>query len=378
MKVEWVRVGDVLELQRRLVEPELEQSYREIGVRSFGRGVFIKEPRLGSEIGDKRVFSIEVGDLVVSNVFAWEGAVAVAGADAEGTIGSHRFMTWTPVDDRVYAPFVAQFFASETGLELLRGASPGSAGRNRTLSIKNLEDLLVPLPPIDEQRRIAAHLDALSDVSQHRSRLLAATYLARVRERVWTGRSSRLGDLLSLKRRSVDLDPGATHTEIGVRSFGRGIFLKGPTTSEQIGTKRVFHIEPDDLVVSNIFAWEGAVGVADTRHDGAIGSHRFMTWVVRSESLDDVDRRYLANFLVSAAGREALLRASPGSAGRNRTLSIKNFEELRVPLPAIQEQREFAAHLEHVNEAERAMARRNELLDALQPAARNEIFNAMR
>ena len=44
MNIEWVRVGDVLELQRRLVEPELDRDYVEIGVRSFGRGLFLKEP----------------------------------------------------------------------------------------------------------------------------------------------------------------------------------------------------------------------------------------------------------------------------------------------------------------------------------------------
>ena len=49
----------------------------------------------------KRVFRIEPGDLVISNVFAWEGAIAVASDDEAGTIGSHRFMTFVPADGRV-------------------------------------------------------------------------------------------------------------------------------------------------------------------------------------------------------------------------------------------------------------------------------------
>ncbi len=39
-------------------------------------------------------FAIEPGDLLFSNVFAWEGAVALAGDAESGLIGSHRFMTY--------------------------------------------------------------------------------------------------------------------------------------------------------------------------------------------------------------------------------------------------------------------------------------------
>ncbi len=32
--------------------------------------------------------------MILSNVFAWEGAIAVAGVDEAGLVGSHRFMTY--------------------------------------------------------------------------------------------------------------------------------------------------------------------------------------------------------------------------------------------------------------------------------------------
>jgi hypothetical protein len=130
-------------------------------VRSFGRGIFHKEPILGAELGNKRVFRIEPGDLVISNVFAWEGAVAVASKSDSGCIGSHRFMTFTPVDNRITTAWAGWFFKSERGIDLIRRASPGSAGRNRTLAIDRFEALELDLPPIDEQRRTAARLDRL-------------------------------------------------------------------------------------------------------------------------------------------------------------------------------------------------------------------------
>jgi type I restriction enzyme S subunit len=137
------------------VNPGLDQGYREIGIRSFGRGLFVKEPVLGADLGDKRVFSVREHDLVVSNVFAWEGAVGVAAADHDGLIGSHRFMTWTPVDDVLNVRFAREYFRTPMGMAALSGASPGSAGRSRTLSVKSFKAIEMPVPRRSIQDRVA-------------------------------------------------------------------------------------------------------------------------------------------------------------------------------------------------------------------------------
>lgn len=165
MSVPEVRAGDLFELQRRSVSVSAGQPYQEIGLRSFGKGVFHKEPVDGVELGSKRVFDIEPGDLLVSNVFAWEGAVAVASDGERGLIGSHRFMTWTRTTKEIDVRYVLHYLSSERGIRALGTASPGSAGRNRTLSVRNFEDLLIPVPHIDEQRAIATRLDAIVEGS---------------------------------------------------------------------------------------------------------------------------------------------------------------------------------------------------------------------
>lgn len=43
----------------------------------------------------------------------------------------------------------------------LRAASPGAAGRNRTLSLKKLALMPVPVPPLAAQRRFSAVQDRL-------------------------------------------------------------------------------------------------------------------------------------------------------------------------------------------------------------------------
>ena len=65
MRVDQDRVGAVLSLQRRRVIVDVNRVYREIGIRSFGRGIFHKEPVSGADLGAKRVFAIKPGDLVL-------------------------------------------------------------------------------------------------------------------------------------------------------------------------------------------------------------------------------------------------------------------------------------------------------------------------
>jgi hypothetical protein len=72
-----VPLGEVLQLQRRWVKLHPTETYREIGIRSFGNGIFHKAPIQGSVLGNKRVLRIEPGDLVFNNVFAWEGGCLV-------------------------------------------------------------------------------------------------------------------------------------------------------------------------------------------------------------------------------------------------------------------------------------------------------------
>lgn len=162
MSATWpkVRLGDVLRQVPRPVDVQADAEYREIGIRSFGNGIFHKEPAPGLTIGEKRVFRIEPGDLVLNIVFAWEGALAIA-SDAEvGMIGSHRFPTFRANEERLDARYLRWFLLTQDGLDMLLRVSPGGAGRNRTLSRDAFLNLEVPLPDLPTQRMIADRLDA--------------------------------------------------------------------------------------------------------------------------------------------------------------------------------------------------------------------------
>jgi type I restriction enzyme S subunit len=140
------KMGEIAPLVRRSVAIEGDKAYPELGIRSFGKGTFHKEPILGRELGTKRLFQIEPGDLVFNNVFAWEGAVAVAEDDDVGRFGSHRFITCVPQRGIISSHFLCYYFLTSLGLQQLGEASPGGAGRNRTLGLNALANIPIPVP----------------------------------------------------------------------------------------------------------------------------------------------------------------------------------------------------------------------------------------
>jgi type I restriction enzyme S subunit len=154
--------GKVAKLVRRRVQTQPDASYNETGIRSFGKGTFHKPALTGRQLGNKRVFHIHPGDLVFMNVFAWEGAIAVAKPEDEGRVASHRFMMHEVDPAQATAEFLCYHLLTEHGLERIRAASPGSAGRNRTLGITKLHAIPVPVPPVAAQRRFSK-LHALRD-----------------------------------------------------------------------------------------------------------------------------------------------------------------------------------------------------------------------
>jgi type I restriction enzyme S subunit len=161
---EWKKhkVSNVLKRVANPVKVDLNQLYRQIGIRSHGKGIFHKEPVNGKELGDKRVFWVEQDTFIVNIVFAWEQAVANTSAEESGMIASHRFPMYRPRGNKSDVKYIKHFFLTKKGKELLGLASPGGAGRNKTLGQKEFDNLDVFLPEqLEEQAKIADFLTSI-------------------------------------------------------------------------------------------------------------------------------------------------------------------------------------------------------------------------
>jgi type I restriction enzyme S subunit len=163
------RVGEIAPLTRRPAVVNPSQTYPGVSVRSFGRGTFHNPPQPGSEITWEKPHLVKAGDILVSNIKAWEGAIAVAGPQDDGRYGSHRYLTYRPVEGVATARFVCFYLLTPEGLHHVGEASPGSADRNRTTSARALETIPVPLPSYKRQLWFGGLYDKVEAIKQLQS-----------------------------------------------------------------------------------------------------------------------------------------------------------------------------------------------------------------
>lgn len=182
-------LGELLTVNRTAVDVVADKSYKRIGIYSWGKGFLHREPAPGADLGSMRYFTFPSKALMLSNIQAWEGAVAVTGDEELDYVSSNRFFPYVPRDDKaIFVPFVAHVLLSDWGLDELRRASPGTQVRNRTLGQKLFEAIELPVPSLDDQIRSSAQLDRLAEIGERARRAaeLANAILPAARNKVFS------------------------------------------------------------------------------------------------------------------------------------------------------------------------------------------------
>lgn len=182
----------------------------------------------------------------------------------------------------------------------------------------------------------------------------------------------RLDSFLERVSKPVDVVDDQEYVQIGIRSHGKGIFHKEAVTGKELGNKRVFWIVPNALVVNIVFAWERAIAVTSDKESGFIASHRFPMYLPK-DGLSDVN--FLRYMFITDKGQSYLELASPGGAGRNKTLGQSNFAELKIDLPTAEEQTKIASFLSVVDEKISQLTQKNELLNQYKQGIMQKLFS---
>jgi type I restriction enzyme, S subunit len=373
--VRMVRVGDVLELVREPVRIDPAKTYRQIGIYSFGKGIIRREPTPGAELSKLRYFKVPANALVLSNIQAWEGAIAVSSEDESGFVASSRFLSYLPIGRSVDVNYLRYFFLSDRGHPLIQQASPGTMVRNRTLGIEAFEGLRIPLPTLEEQYRIAVGLNAIfvkaETTNQHtrlqRQRVTALVDLMMREEESWTA----LGEVLDLDLSEEAVQPTSEYQLAGVYGFGRGLFERGPISGAETSYRRLYRLRTEQVVLSRLKAFEGAVAVVPKEFDGWVLSPEFPTF---SPRFDRIGLEYLVMLCEWPGFWELLRDSSAGIGARRERISAQRFLSVAVPLPPLERQREIAATYAKLRQMRKLGEGRQTLLGSLQKSALNSAF----
>lgn len=314
------------------------RDYLIAGVYGFGRGLFQRGPITSDETSYPKLNRLTAGRVVMSRLKAFEGAIAVIPPEFDGWYLSPEFPTFTINSSVADERYVANLCAWPEFWTRLSAQSKGVGARKVRVNAERLLAIKVPLPDLDEQRRIAARLDSvfyrlqradqLRERREHLRRSLTESAVSAAVSQ--STASSSLGSLMSASRTPIEIIPGDEYRALGMRSFGKGIIRYEPAPGRDLSKLRYYRFPARALALSNIKAWEGAISVTTEKDISCVASNRFLFY---SPKCDQVNVSYVRHYLLSREGIAKIGAASPGSADRNRTLSIQGFEAIEIPLP---------------------------------------------
>lgn len=386
MKVEWVRLGDVLSLRQIAVPVSVSRTYRNVGLLNRGRGLFEKPALKGADTSYKNLFQLTGGQVVYSKLFGWEGSVAVVPTSFGGAFVSGEFPSFDVDTGHVSISFLEQYLRSPAFMQTIAEVASGLGQRRQRVSPASFLSLPCPLPSRADQDRIAAHLASLeAQILRQPAELSQAEVAHQAAETSWLQRFSHvpLVDLVDVAPAPKRLEPdekvafvpmsavssrtgevdGAQYKlrhEVGngFRQFSQGdILFARITPSMQNGKCAIFD---------------------DPQAQVGYGSSEFH--VLRPKRAKSAE--WLHGVLRSHWFRSLAASEFTGTAGQQR-VPASFLRSVTVPLPkgpaqvaeATSRLHAFQTSMQNLREVN---AERDRLRSAILPAARNEIFSAMR
>ena len=160
-------------------------------------------------------------------------------------------------------------------------------------------------------------------------------------ERKWE--KEKLIDLVSPVSRKVK-KPSDPYYRLSIRSHAKGTFKQFVDDPKKIAMDNLFEVKENDLVVNITFAWEHAIAVASKEDDGLLVSHRFPTFVI-----DKSDKSFINIYIKREEFRQKLDLLSPGGAGRNRVLNVKDFIKIQMIVPELEEQQAIGSYFSNLD-----------------------------
>jgi type I restriction enzyme S subunit len=370
-----VKLGEAVTHRKEFITIDDDERYKRCRVQLHARGVVLRDIVEGSAIKTKKQQVCRAGEFLVAEIDAKVGGFGMVPPDLEGAIVSSHYFLFdinTDVLDRGFLDYYCRTPAFREQVAA-RGSTNYAAVRPARVL-----DYSIPLPPLPEQKRIVAKVQSLAskiDEARELRESINTDRTAALRSlfrRLTDGAPRRpMSEIAPLERRPVQIKEDESYPELGVRSFGRGTFHKPTLQGSELTWQKLFRIHSGDIVLSNIKAWEGAIGVATEEDHNRVGSHRYLTCAVNP---DAATANFVCFYLLTSEGLEHVGHASPGSADRNRTLGMRALMDVPVPVPPLDTQHHFDRVHWQMTETTVAEADSDKKLDALMPAFLDRAF----
>lgn len=146
-----------------------------------------------------------------------------------------------------------------------------------------------------------------------------------------------LGELVEKRSDFTAVDPNSEYVILGVQRSGWGFVEREPILGRDQKFTKLMQIEQNDLVYRTITAFEAPAAVAGPDEQGLfVTPQTFPVFKIDHGRLLPEYMRLLTTWPVF---HEAMSTRCTGTVLRRKTLSVKAFRSIPVPLPPLEEQR---------------------------------------
>ena len=356
-----VKLGDVCIINPRLPKDTDESqnvSFLTMSAVSESAKIVHQETRVLSDT--KKGFTyFERNDVLLAKITpCFENGKAVHTSQLENQIGygSTEFHVLRPLEELADSKYIFYLVWNDIFRFYGRHTMKGAAGQKR-VSADFLKQLKIPLPPLADQQKIAAILDAADSLRQknqqlieHYSALSQSLFLEMFGDPVTNPKGWTFTELNSLVSKLGDglhgtptYDPEGEYYFINGNNFQNGTIVINSSTKKV--SKAEFQKHRKELETSTMFvSINGTIGnVAFFHNEKIILGKSACYFNVMEQRINKV---FLYALIDSPYFIRYALSAATGSTIKN--VSLKTMRSFPVPLPPLKLQNQFAQHIEAI------------------------------
>jgi type I restriction enzyme S subunit len=156
-----LRLGEVLTPVVRPEAPIPGTTYRQLGVKLWGQGAYERESIDGAATKYATLSRSEVDDIVVNKIWARNGSVAVVQPQLAGCFVSGEFPSFVANPQELLPRWIHWLTKTAWFWAQCDEKSQGTSGKNR-IKPEQFLNVEIALPPLAEQRRVVARIEALA------------------------------------------------------------------------------------------------------------------------------------------------------------------------------------------------------------------------
>lgn len=164
-----VKLGEIMRLDEDRAEILPTDSYPQVGIRAYGKGLFTKEATHGSDTSYRYFNRLYEGAVVLSQPKGWEGAIAVCDAELEGWFTSPEYRTLRCIPDEASPRYLRFLFKTPWFWKQLENLTRGIGARRQRLRPEQFLELELPLPTRAQQEQAVKGFHKISELSELRT-----------------------------------------------------------------------------------------------------------------------------------------------------------------------------------------------------------------